>query len=204
MADTTTSLTDSSYSGSNIRSAASLDGTQFWTGGTASSGANGGVRYLPTLGPTTATQVSSSVTNIRVVNVFGGQLYASSGSGAFVGVSTVGTGTPTGSGETMTLLVGTGTGSSPYDFFFADPSTVYIADDPRLPPIIESCLQNGNIVALMLCHCGTKSLTRRNRAPDLGFGSIRQEQQQLVNRIKGAVSESTGFLRNTNFGRVWQ
>jgi hypothetical protein len=80
--------------------------------------------------------MSSTPTNTRVANIFntgsGNQLYISSGSGAFVGINTVGTGVtiPTGDDQsTTTLVVPTGAGSSPYDFWFKDANTVYIADD---------------------------------------------------------------------------
>jgi hypothetical protein len=122
--DTTTAF--NAYSGNNIRSSVTVDGSQFWTGGTAAT--QGGVETMG-LGGTGLTQVSTTVTNIRVVNIFGSQLYCSSSSGAFLGVSTVGTGLPTGSGNTISLQINTGTGSSPYDFFFSDANTCYIADD---------------------------------------------------------------------------
>lgn len=122
--DTSTALTDA-YSGSNFRSVASLDGTSFWTGG------NPGARYVVSLGATTSTQLATNLTNLRVVNIFAGQLYCSSASGAFQGLSTVGAGLPTTSGQTITLLPGfpAAAGPQPYDFFFADANTVYVADD---------------------------------------------------------------------------
>ncbi|MBX3426095.1 MAG: hypothetical protein KF688_10480 [Pirellulales bacterium] len=134
--DTSTAFTDTSYSGDNIRSVVSTNGTDIWTAGTASSGANGGVRYT-TFGSNSSTRVSSTPTNTRVVNIYNGQLYVSSGTAAFLGVSTVGTGLPTMSDEaTSTLAVnvtGTGTGTaSSYDFWFKDDNTVYIADDRTL------------------------------------------------------------------------
>ena len=125
--DTSTALGDA-YSAGNIRSATSDDGTQFWTGGTASS--TGGVRYA-SLGATTTTQLSTTITNTRVIGIYAGQLYVSSSTGTFLGVSSVGTGLPTTSGETITLLPGfpTTAGPSTYDYFFADPNTLYVADD---------------------------------------------------------------------------
>ncbi len=127
--DTSTALTDS-YSGSNVRSVASTNGTDLWLGGTASAAANAGVRYT-TLGGTTAVQLSSTPTNVRVVNIFNNQLYTSSASGAFQGVATVGTGLPTTTGQTTTMLPGmpTATGPSSYDYWFANTSTLYVADD---------------------------------------------------------------------------
>ena len=123
--DTSTALSDA-YSANNIRSATSDDGTRFWTGGTATTG--GGVRFA-TFGGTTTTQLSTTLTNTRVVGIANGQLYVSSASGAFQGVSTVGTGLPTTSGQTITLLPGFPASAGSYDYYFADASTVYVADD---------------------------------------------------------------------------
>ena len=136
--NTTTSLTDaypgSSGNNNDMRSVVSTDGTNFWTSGTsfpAFPGNNSGIHYA-TLGATTSFRMSNNPVNTRVANIFNNQLYMSSASGAFVGVSTVGTGVtvPTGDDQsTTTLLFGTGAGSSPYDFWFKDANTVYVADD---------------------------------------------------------------------------
>jgi uncharacterized repeat protein (TIGR01451 family) len=129
--DTSTALTDA-ISGGNPRGAASTNGTDLWLSGTS---AGGGVRYA-TFGATTSTSLAATPTNLRVLGIFGGQLYTSSQSGAFR-LATVGTGTPTTTGQTITNLPGfpTATGS-PYGFFFADldagvagVDTVYVADD---------------------------------------------------------------------------
>jgi hypothetical protein len=130
--DTTTVLGDA-YNGSNIRSTVSTDGNSLWTTGNGGSGqgATAGVRYT-TLGSTTTTQINPTTSNMRVVNIFNGQLYVSSSSGTLLGVSTVGIGEPTTSiGGAPTALPGmptTGT-HSPYDFFFKDANTLYVADD---------------------------------------------------------------------------
>ena len=127
--DTSTVLTDFA-SGNNPRGVASDNGSSFYVDGGA-----GGIRYA-TLGATTSTQLSTTVTNLRADEIFNGQLYVSSQSGAFR-LATVGTGEPTTSGQTITNLPGfpTATGS-PYAFFFADLSasvagldTLYVADD---------------------------------------------------------------------------
>lgn len=86
--DTSTALTDFAI-GNNPRSAVSTNGTDIWV-----AGGTGGIRYT-TLGATTSTQVNTTVTNIRQVNIFDGQLYASTASGTEVRVGTVGTGTLT-------------------------------------------------------------------------------------------------------------
>jgi len=126
--NTSTALTDFA-DGNNPRSAA-YDGTNVWVAGGA-----GGVRAT-TVGATTSTQLSTTVTNIRQVNLFASQLYVSDSSGSAVRLGTVGSGTPTTSGQTITNLPGFPTSGSPYQFFFADLSpnvagvdTLYVADD---------------------------------------------------------------------------
>lgn len=146
--DTTTALTNyaSGAMGStnNIRSAVGNDCTSAFV---ASSGsASGGIAGLVTIavGDTNASAaLSSSVTNLRQVNIFNGQLYVSTSSGTAVRIGTVGTGTPTTAGQTITNLPGipltvgsTTNNTSPYAFFFAKlsvasagPDTLYIAYD---------------------------------------------------------------------------
>ncbi len=124
--DTTTALTDA-ISGGNPRGATSTNGTDLWLSGTSS---GGGIRYA-TLGATTSTSLTTSPTNFRATNIFSGQLYTTSASGAFQGVSTVGTGTPTTSGQTTTILPGfpTASGPSPYQFVFFNSTIIYVCDD---------------------------------------------------------------------------
>mgnify|MGYP001549026408 CR=1 FL=1 len=124
LVDTTTAFTDA-FSGGNIRSAVT-DGTNVWA-----VGSNTGVRATTFGAAGTSTSISTTLTNMRRIEIFNGQLYVSSASGTFQGVSTVGTGTPTTSGQTTTLLSGfpTASGPGPYDFWFADANTVYVADD---------------------------------------------------------------------------
>lgn len=132
--DLSTLLSDA-FSQSSARSATSADGSNFWAAGTGGTGqgATAGIRS-GSVGTNTSTQVSASATNLRVVNVYNGQLYVSSQTGSFIGVSTVGTGLPTTSGEELTLLPGmpdtSGTGNaSTYDFVFTDDDTLYTCDD---------------------------------------------------------------------------
>ena len=124
--DTTTALSDA-YSGTTVRSVASDDGNQFWL-----TGNSGGVRYATPLGALLSTQINTTApTNLRVANIDAGQLYTSSASGTFQGVGTVGTGLPNTSGQTLTLLTGfpTAPGPQSYDYWFADPNTLYVADE---------------------------------------------------------------------------
>lgn len=151
--NTTTALGDA-YNGSNIRSAVSTDGTSLWTAGNGGTGqgATAGTRSTTT-GSTTTTGLHSTTTNIRVVNIFNGQLYADSGSAGFTGVGTVGSGLPTTSGQTFTLLPGMPTSGthSPYDFWFKDANTLFVADD--------GTVANGGGIQKWTLSAGTWSLS---------------------------------------------
>lgn len=124
--DTTTALTDAATAG-NARSAVSTDGNALYF-----AGSTGGARYT-TLGSTTSTQLATDLVNLRVLNIFGGQLYTSAMTGAFRGVNTIGSGIPTTGGQTTTLLTGfssaTNSPQSVYDYYFANATTLYVADD---------------------------------------------------------------------------
>ena len=109
--DTTTRITTlfsgTAAASSAIRGATSTNGTDLWATGSTS-----GVVYT-TLGSSTAIALNTvSPTNNRHVHVFGGQLYVSSTTGAFQGVSTVGTGAPTSGSPAITLLAGFPTASA--------------------------------------------------------------------------------------------
>jgi uncharacterized repeat protein (TIGR01451 family) len=130
--NTSTALTDAISQG-NPRSAASTNGTDLWISGTSS---GGGIRYA-TLGSTTSTQISTTPTNLRQLNIVGGQLYVTSMSGT-ARLATIGTGTPTTGSQTITNLTGLDSTNvnGPYGFFFADLSgavagndTLYVADE---------------------------------------------------------------------------
>ena len=126
--DTSTSTT--SFSGGNIRSATSTNGTDFWAGG-----ANTGVVYttLGSLG--SGTVVSNTQTNNRVLTVVGGQLYVTSSLGSNIGLNKVGSGAPTTAGQTLTQISPTAASNNPYSYYFLDRDagvagldTLYIAD----------------------------------------------------------------------------
>lgn len=147
--DTSSSMPN--FSTGSIRTAASTDCNDLWA-----AGSNDGVRYV-TRGSVgaAATQISGGSTNNRQLNVFGGQLYVTTASGA-LRLATVGTGTPTTSGQTITNLPGlpTSTGS-PYSFFFADLTgsvvgvdTLYVADDTSVTGgLLKYSLVSGSWVA---------------------------------------------------------
>lgn len=114
------------YSGNNIRSAVSNASGDYWAAGTGNTTGTNGIQYF---GNSTPVQVSSTITNVRVVNIFNNQLYFSTGSGTR-GIYKIGDGTPTVTGVTSTNLIATGGSSSVYAFSFnAANSVCYVADD---------------------------------------------------------------------------
>ncbi|HMI85398.1 MAG TPA: hypothetical protein VK550_14985 [Polyangiaceae bacterium] len=133
--DTTTVLGDV-FSGGNPRSAASVDGASFWVGGSSS-----GVWYLP-LGGSRPTQIVTTPSNVRLVALFGDQLYGCSGAFPLTGVFSIGYGKPTSGAQSVAAFDGMPrSGTSPYAFALFDrkqgpagPDTLYLADD-RSPEI---------------------------------------------------------------------
>ncbi len=151
--DTSTALADFADA-NNPRGATSTNGTDIWVVGGA-----GGIRYT-TLGASSSTQLSTTVTNLRTSSIFGGQLYVSTSSGTAVRVGAVGTGTPLTSGQTITNLPGFPTAGSPYAFVLLDldagvagVDTLYVADDGANVGIQKYSLVggawtlNGNVAA---------------------------------------------------------
>ncbi len=141
--NTTTSLADA-YSGTSgntaaVRSATSDNCSRFWTAGNASTTAEAGVRFVGSVGATTSIKINTGTNtqdNMRIVSIFGGQLYVVSGS-AGIRIGSTGTALPTATGENTTLLPGipVATGS-PYSIFLADLDntvagldTLYVSDD---------------------------------------------------------------------------
>ncbi len=129
--DTTTSFS-TAESGSNARSAVSLDGAGIWIAG------SNDVWYgLFGAATQSGTTVLTTPANVRWLAIFGGQLYGSSGSSGFTDVFTIGSGLPVTVNQTATPLPGLPTtGASPYGFVFFDLAagvagndTLYLADD---------------------------------------------------------------------------
>jgi hypothetical protein len=127
-----TALTNT-YSGGNIRSAASPDGTNFFL-----SGSSTGVRYA-TLGATASTSISTTITSTRVVRIYRNKVYFSTSTGTTPGIYVVDVATNTASGQTATSFLPTGSGvnsASPYGFILLDRDAnvpgfdaAYVADD---------------------------------------------------------------------------
>lgn len=126
--DTSTTITDG-YSAGNLRAVVSTDGNQFWTSGTAA--ANAGIRYALLGGSTTVGLNLGAPNNTRVVGIYDNRLFTSSSSTGFYGICQVGSGIPTTAGQPITLQPGfpSTVGPSSYDYYFASPTTLYVADD---------------------------------------------------------------------------
>ncbi len=138
------------YSGDNARAAISSTGQQFYTVGNADGGYTNTVQSLgarySTLGATTSTLLGTynptpdKYDNFRAVQIFNNTLYVAKGSGGkgIDGIFQVGNaGTlPTTAGNSITALPGLTftaktSGFHPFGFFFANPNTLYIADEGK-------------------------------------------------------------------------
>jgi len=110
------------FSGNNIRSAASDGAGSFWA-----AGANTGVAYMGNNSAATAVS-ASPLTNLRVIQTIGNNLFYSSGSGSSRGIYEV-AGNPTSGSTTAVNLINNGSSASPYDFAFNTAMTIaYVAD----------------------------------------------------------------------------
>ena len=134
--DTSTRL-NSAYSGNNIRSAVTNDGSGFWVAGQST-----GLSYV-NFG-STGTSTALNALNSRVVNIFNGQLYDSSAAGSNVGVNTVGTGLLTTAGQTVTLLPGATAATNAYAYVLLDRDagvagldTLYVADQTNANGLLK-------------------------------------------------------------------
>jgi len=135
--DTSTAITDA-YSptptttgpvSGNIRGVVSDDGNRFWTTSPVFNTTGGGVRFVANLGDLTSTLIAAG--NIRHIGIYHGDLFVTQNSGGIRGVAQVGSGSLPTSAAGIALLNGfpSTSGPSSYDMFWANPSTVYVADD---------------------------------------------------------------------------
>ena len=130
----------SPFSGNNYRSSIATSGSTFYGVGTSSGlPSTGGAWYF---NGSAFTQVSSTATgqptNLRVVEIYNNQLYATSAASTGYGIWSIGSGLPTtaGTGTVATMAINTGTGGA-YGFaMFSTGSQgagvldlAYIADD---------------------------------------------------------------------------
>ncbi len=185
--NTTTGLTDA-FSGGAIRGATSNNGIDFWA-----IGGNQGVRYAQ-LGTTTSTLISPTITNLRTVNIFEGQLFTSTASGTNSRIGMVGTGLPT-TATTTTNFAGLTTGSS-YNFYFCDLSTsesgqdtLYIANDD------VNALQKWSKVSGVWTQNGTIGVTAdsyRGLTGKVNGSTVTLYATRTANKITSVV-DSSGY-----------
>ena len=114
------------FSGSNIRGATATDNSNFWA-----SGSSQGTNYYGTAA--TPTTIQNTKLNLRAINIFNNQLYASSqvasGTPTDIGVYAIGTGTSTSAGQTASCVIITGASSQPAQFYFNSGNNIcYVAD----------------------------------------------------------------------------
>jgi hypothetical protein len=148
--DTSTVLSSSAFVSQNFRTAATVDGSAFWVGGLGAPGtggfSTGGIWYV--LQGTTGGGTQLNTSPIRILNIFGGQLFGTGDSSVTLEVFKVGSGLPTSGTPAVTSLPGMPTsGTSPWAFAFfdldpasGDPSlagldTVYVANTSGTPGI---------------------------------------------------------------------
>ncbi len=109
------------FSGGNLRSSATDGNGNFWGSGSIT-----GVIYFGT--NAAAGTISTTLANERVIQVFGGNIWFSTGSGATRGVYKI-TGLPTSGANTAVSTLNSGPGSAPSQYVFSpDGLQAYVAD----------------------------------------------------------------------------
>jgi len=181
--DTRTAVT--AFNAQNIRSAVSDDGTGAWL-----CGGNSGVVYVTAGSSGAGTVIATASSNNRSLDIFGGQLFLSSGSGSYR-LAAVAAGLPKNPGASVVQVAGgPATTGSPYQFvmFDLDPvvpgtDTLYVADETAGTGGIQKfCLNDGTWLA------------KGNVAGSGELTSIRG--------LTGVVSENTVRLFGTNSIRL--
>jgi hypothetical protein len=188
----TKTLMDTTKSKGNVRCVASNDGSAFWL-----VGSNTGARYLPYLstgsGNDTATIVSTTVTNCRTIQPFGGDLILGTGSGS-VRIGKL-TGFPTTSGNTLTSLPGIPATITANSIYMTNlpggPSglnTMYVASDVAPAGIKKYCLNSvsgnwdsvGTLEATTVFFRGLSGVTAGST---VALFAIRSTSPHLVNFV---------------------
>jgi len=144
--NTETGLTDCYYGGklADFRMVATADGTTFWLAGKDAVSSSNACTRFARFGETTSLRIDEDkrFKDPRCVNIFDGQLYVSahnvSGVSGNQGVSRFGGGlpeVPVDQSELVNIAPSPESteSSSPYDFFFVDENTLYLADDRTEP-----------------------------------------------------------------------
>ena len=125
------------FTNNNFRSMIATGANTFYASGTGSGTPSTGGLWYANNG--SFTQISSTATgqptNMRNVEIYGGNLYTSSAASTGNGVWQIGTGLATTAGQTSTLLINAGAGASTYGFVLFDTNSdgtndlAYLADD---------------------------------------------------------------------------
>ncbi|HET6573866.1 MAG TPA: PEP-CTERM sorting domain-containing protein [Fimbriiglobus sp.] len=128
-------LTDTSYSGGDVRAVIS-NGTQYWLGGDASSTADRGVRFVANNSAASSTRLVNA--NVRDVNIFNNRLFDSTSTA----ISVVGGSPPPTSGTQTPIPVTNGSNINGFVFFDRDAGvgdaslggldTLYFADGSNI------------------------------------------------------------------------
>lgn len=152
--DTTTNYT----AGNTVYSAITTDGTSIWFSAATGNNSTAGIRYVTLGNRTTGVNLATGINgsspnpqgqylaplNARVIGIFDGQLYGSANTpianslGFTRGVFNVGSGMPTTTDQYSSMIISGGTatapGNSPWEFFFAGDSVLYVANaEPSAP-----------------------------------------------------------------------
>ncbi|WP_291423386.1 DUF3616 domain-containing protein [Deinococcus sp.] len=188
--DTTTSLTDA-VSGNNPRSVASANGSSFYIAGGA-----GGVNYAP-LGATTSTNILATPANLRQLNIYGGQLYASSSVTGTKGVLSIGSGLPSTPGQTAARLPGLSDtlSADSYSYYLADLDgtpgldTLYVADGTAANGLEKFSLQSGSWVTSGAASGKYVGLTGAQQGNSVTLFATNAAGTQLVK-----LTDASGYL----------
>ena len=125
------------FAGNNFRSVIATGANTFYASGTSSgSPVTGGLWYADNGNFTQINSIATGQpTNMRNVEIYGGNLYTSSAATTGYGVWQVGTGLATTGNQTSTLVINAGSGASTYGFVMFDTNSdgamdlAYLADD---------------------------------------------------------------------------
>lgn len=151
--------TTTNYAASNtVYSAITTDGTSIWFSAATGNNSNAGIRYVTLGNRTTGSNLAPGINgstpnsqgqylaplNARVIGIFDGQLYGSANTpianslGFTRGIFNVGSGLQTSGDQYSSMIISGGTatspGNSPWEFFFADNSTLYVANAESTAP----------------------------------------------------------------------
>jgi len=179
----TASAPYSPFSGNNYRSSIATSGSTFYgVGNSTGSPITGGAWYFNGDFMQVSSTATGQPTNLRVVDIFNNQLYATSAATTGYGIWAIGSGLPTSAANNSTLAINTGSASSYGFVMFATggqgPGVLdlaYIADDRTVAGGgLEKWTYNGtswiNSWSLLVSASGTSTL---QSGTGVGFAGLR-------------------------------